>query len=486
MGAYLQRVEWEGSDLPWEIEDLAESPILPPGSERIRLRRDEQYRLSAKIFGTTPRSAEELLPEIGETGIIIPNYKIEGSSHHEQYQYELDHCVVNRVSSKGETLEAGLTTYRAHRKLTPDIGPQAWLTEWYLNAHKGTMLYPRSVQREAKETYSRKREYPEEEVVFDGTWQRAGSRYAFVETPNLAFAVEVVPDELSPEWCRGLSIEYRDEWTGSVPDEETRESIANAVSFIMGRHLIGVGHTSFNNRGSPIEEVLFDPTQPDLVSLCQQGEHPPIRLDKGRPTTLFEDLLRDLVPRYLELADAFELDDVLWGYWLFEELPLGADLPTLATSMEMLKRAWYSSNRSKSRGVYMPKKEFEELLGDELQAVEEKLDGVEYGNRMMNRIRNAFNLGANESMEFFFEELELPIGDSEKSALKARNLMAHGSSALLDRSRDQEMLNNKLAYRTLFNRVLLKLLDYEGEYVDYSAPEWPGRPLEQPLEGRRQ
>jgi hypothetical protein len=43
---------------------------------------------------------------------------------------------------------------------------------------------------------------------------------------------------------------------------------------------------------------------------------------------------------------------------------------------------------------------------------------------------------------------------------------------------------NTLAYRTLFNRIMLKILGYDGAYVDYSTMEWPDRPLGEPLAGR--
>lgn len=73
-----------------------------------------------------------------------------------------------RVSTKGTDLEADLKTYRVRRTASRDRGPRAWLTEWYLNAHDGGLLYPRSVEREFKETYRRDRAYPEEKSVFEG------------------------------------------------------------------------------------------------------------------------------------------------------------------------------------------------------------------------------------------------------------------------------------------------------------------------------
>ncbi len=482
-GAHFHMIEWEGLQGTWGVEDLAESPMLPPGSERVELRRDEQYRIGAKILGTWQGSSGDLLPDLGETGQIIPDHRIEGSSHHGGFRYELDHCVVGRVSTRGTELEADLKTYRVRRTTSRNRGPRAWLTEWYLNAHDRGLLYPRSVEREFKETYRRDRAFPEEKSVFEGRWNRSLGRYAFVETPDLAFAVEPIPKGLGPSWCRSLSIEYRDEW-GGVPEEGTRRSIANAVSFLMGRPLVGVGHTAFDEKGRALEETVLSPMQTDLVATCRRAGHPPVSLDEQRPTDRFEALMSELVPRYLELNGEMDFDNVLWGYWLFEELPLGANLPVLATSVEMLKRTWYASRRSKSRNVYMPKKEFDELLGEELAAVEEKLRGVEYGDRMASRIRNAYNLGANESMEFFLEELGLPIGPTERSAMKARNPMAHGSATLLDESRYQETINDTLSYRTLFNRIILKILGYDGAYIDYSAKEWPERPLDEPLTGR--
>lgn len=195
-GAYLCRIEWEGLQDPWEVEDLADSPVLPAGSERVELRRDEQYRIEAKILGTWEGGSASLLPDLGETGMIIPDYRIEGSSHRGGFSYELDHCVVGRVSTKGTDLEAELKTYRVGRTATRGRGPRAWLTEWYLNAHDKGLLFTRSVERELKETYRRDREYPGETAVFEGQWNQISGHYAFVEMPNLAFALELVPKSL--------------------------------------------------------------------------------------------------------------------------------------------------------------------------------------------------------------------------------------------------------------------------------------------------
>jgi hypothetical protein len=477
--ANLPRIEWEGLANKWEVSELADSPVLPPGSQKIEIWRDEQYKIGAKIVGTPAGSPSDLLLDQGQPGKIIPDYRIEGSSSLGRFFYQLDHCIVNGVSIRWpEQFEGDLKTYRARRAVTREETPRAWLTEWYLNAHDGALLYPRNVQRDLKETYHRKRELPEEDAVFEGNWPASHGRYAYVDTPAASFIVERVPKELGPSWSRNLAIEYREAW-GGIPNEGTRAAIANLVSFVMGRPLVRVGYTAYNARGYAIEEVAVSPLEGDLLDLCRRTEQPPVQLKKGRRADLFERLLRGLVPRYLELNDELNLDDVIWGYWVSDRLPLGADLPTLATSVEILKNSWYSSKKSKSRGVYMPREQFDELLDSELAQIDKKLETVEYGDRMARRIRGAYQLGANESFEIFFEEIGLPIRQTERHAIRARNPMAHGSLDLLDESRHQEMLDAKMAYRTLFNRTFLKLLGYDGAYIDYSAEGWPERQLDQ-------
>lgn len=68
--AYLRGIEWEGLQEPSEVEDLAESPVLPSGSERVELRRDTQHRIEAKILGTWEGGPANMLPDLEETGLI--------------------------------------------------------------------------------------------------------------------------------------------------------------------------------------------------------------------------------------------------------------------------------------------------------------------------------------------------------------------------------------------------------------------------------
>jgi hypothetical protein len=483
-GPNLARIEWEALQDKWEIENVEESPALPQGAEGIVVWRNDQYRIEATVTGTPAGTVGDMLPTYGKLGSLIPDFEIEGSGMRGSVDYKLSHCILGPISIKGmDSFEAGLTTHRVHRTFRQrDLTSPVWLTEWYLNAYRSrSFVYPRVVQRELKEEYRKKRDFLGVDTTFRGQDIGSSSPCAFVETSDVNFIVEPVPDVFGPSWSKCLGIEYREE-LGGIPDADVRDAVAEIVSFVMGRPLIHVGYTSFDKRGMPIEQVAVNPLE-DILHISRRAEQPPIDIDKGRPTDAFETVLRELVPRYLERRSVLNLNNALWGYWLSERSPLGANLPELATSTEILKNAWFESAGSKSRGVYMPKKEFTELLADELAAVEAKLLGVEYGDRMSRRIRNAFNMGVNESLEFFFEEIGLPVGEVEWAAIAARNPMAHGSSELFDASKYDEMLHATFAYRTLFNRIILKLLDYSGTYVDRSVEGWPERALDEPMAG---
>lgn len=195
-GAHQPGTDWEGLRASWTVEDLTDSPILPPGSEKIELWRDEQYGIEAKILGTLYDPTAELLPESGELGVIMPNHRIEGTSHSGIFRYELEHCSVRRASRSSQgILEADLKTSRVRRSTTSERGAQESLIEWYLNAHKGNLLYPRTVRRERKETYRKKTSYPDEETTIEGGGSLTVGGYAYIETPDLSFVLEHAPEE---------------------------------------------------------------------------------------------------------------------------------------------------------------------------------------------------------------------------------------------------------------------------------------------------
>jgi len=201
-----------------------------------------------------------------------------------------------------------------------------------------------------------------------------------------------------------------------------------------------------------VELVSVNPRGNNVVSICEEYELSPIVGYDYEDVKIVEKTFEKLVPRYLEKRDEFALNEVLQRYWIAESLPLGIGIPISHNGIEILVNKWFRSKKSKTHGVYLPKREFEQLLNRDFIAIEKKLLNTQYGDRILNRIKSAFQTGANEKVEFFLEEIGLKIGKLERRVICERNKMIHGSPESSEEAIDKVALLTK-AYKTFFHRV---------------------------------
>ena len=78
---------------------------------------------------------------------------------------------------------------------------------------------------------------------------------------------------------------------------------------------------------------------------------------------------------------------------------------------------------------------------------------------MFVKIENSFQASGKQKVDFFLEELELKMGNVEKEARAHRNKPAHGHLSDDESSLKLRYLTD--AYRTLLNRIILKILNYD-------------------------
>ena len=487
----ISYIEWEHLYGGWKIEKLKWSESLPQGAEKVEVWRDEDYELKAKVVGTIEGTRIDIHPK-GEAGSLIPLFELEGSDNLGILDYVIGSCAVGKILSnewkdkdsdppvigyEAELLFSGVRWSNRH----VNSSETNWLSEWYLNGPRDSFMYRRGSVTRLEEKYQRERNLPDNnEDIFEETKSIAGTSFAFVQTDDLSFLVQQTPKYLCPSWSECLSIEYRPKW-GGIPDAADREAIGTLVGFLVGRELVNVGHTRFAADGRPISQVALRPRKDNLVSLCQQSaELNPVEIDTYESEGGIEPLLTHLISTYLTLKKDLRLNEALRCYWLSQKLPIGLNLPVLSTGIETLASSWFESRRSKTGGVYIPKKEFDVLLKEELETANNKLKVREYGDRISNRLRGAYNMGANDRLRFFFEEIGLPVGEAEWRAVKERNPMAHGSSSVFDGSANEKMTKATSVYQTLFHRIVLKLLGHEGSYIDYGTLGHPIRTIDEP------
>jgi hypothetical protein len=483
-------IEWEDFEHRWKLDTLEQSESLPPGAQKAEVWRNENYGLRAKFSGTTEGSRIDIHPE-GEVGALSPLFEIHGSDERGIIDYKIGPCALREVRSSGvKDRDTGAPTadyeadlYVLGARWTARHGDPAeaeWLSEWYLNGPRLPLMYPRGSGTKLTESYERERGLPgNEEDSFEETKQLGVTRFVFVETDDLSFLVQHSPKSLGPSWSKCLSIEYRPVW-GGIPDSDSREAIAATTSFLMGRELINVGHTRFAADGRPISQVALNPRKGNLVSLCQgEDELNPVEVDAYRSKGGIKPLLEQFVPSYLTLQDELRLTEALRCYWLSREVPIGLNLPVLHAGLETLASSWFDSGRSRSN-VYMQKKDFNALLGAELASAKSKLESHKYGVKILKKLRHAYDMSAKDSLQYFFDDIGLSVGNTERWAIEERHPMAHGAARVFDGTTDKTMIEATRVYQTLFHRIVLKLLGYDGTYIDYGTIGLPIRHISEP------
>jgi len=117
-------------------------------------------------------------------------------------------------------------------------------------------------------------------------------------------------------------------------------------------------------------------------------------------------------------------------------------------------------------------------LAEDFETVAKKLEVLPHGDRMLNRMKGSFQTGANEKIELFLQELGLEIGDLERKSIGERNKMIHRSPGSTDVDMDNSILMTN-TYKTFFHRVILKIMGYQGSYIDYSVLGWPQRQIDE-------
>jgi hypothetical protein len=488
MTYYLNRLEWEILQDDRVIETASEPSFLTDTCEKITLSRDEDYGLTAQVNGRhgvaiTPPDHE------GPPGSTLVPFRILGTDRYGKERYTVEQCYVTKVNQRGisnaeEKYATQSTVHIRCRRVKIEFNRKEeieWTTEWYLNAPDVHDYACRSTKRKYTidhvrtrygddENFGNYRDVVEESNSVDHLVINCGERKCIVHA---------VTEEIGPTWTKRLGIEYRKEF-GWFPEKSDRDAVAEIVGYVFGKHLLNIGSTNYNLMGYPICAYAFSPWV-KARSQSQTSQWPPLRLRPYGTANNVEEQLNRLLPPYLALRDQFGLQEALWRYWIANELPVGASVPLLANGIEIMANAWFANNKSASKGVYMEKGEWDKILACCVQDIKRSLGVIEYADRILSRIRNSFQMGANDRLEVFFKEIGLKLGQPELDAIKARNKMIHASIGVSGEE-IKSAIRHTHAYRTLFHRVFLRLLGFDGKYVDYSSIGWVERQIDEPTD----
>ncbi|AAM05982.1 hypothetical protein [Methanosarcina acetivorans] len=496
MKKYIKNYEWELLQDNLKIDDLkiddlkidgtCPSSYIPENIKNVEIYRDDLYNLNVLLTATEDSKSDKRTLVADKMGKIFTTNisRFRGSQ-----EIELKNCYISsvkRISTKNSFVEeVNLIIPIGEVKIKKKSNTEPiFLIDWYLNGPE-QHVFPRFTNREITLNYERIRKSTNGSDIcfkFNEPLSQGSLDFAYINTGNVKFLISKVNTDFGPSWSKNIGIEFRTEY-GIIPDLEQRKVISEIISFIFGKQLIHVGYTVYGANGEILEQYSASPHIDNLIYLCQKPNESPIYLKLNTAFNI-ENILNKLIPNYLILRDELNLEKALLLYWTALNTPIGIDLPIYSSALELIVNSWFKSTKSKIKGLYMEKQEFERLLSEELSKIEEILMSKEFGVAIANKMKNSNQMSVSDRFTYFFKEIDLKVGDIENKAIKARNPSAHGSAKWNDESFEKMNINAQ-AYKTLLNRVILKLLDYEEYYIDWSTHNSSPKKIDVPLGGRR-
>lgn len=355
------------------------------------------------------------------------------------------------------------------------------IKEWILNGSKsGLYFYVNSkfeyrVEGSVSGIYGDLK-FPIKEELEEQEYNGSFIHFKYKDT---AFDIHFVGNEYGPSWSTNLSISYFDDY-GRIPSVEERKQIREYLSFFIGKRLMYVGEASFDKNGNQIGFIMEYPRTRgfDIKKECMSGAKAPIRTDMSVVEKYFDSVQKYIEP-FSELYEKLDFASFFSAYWYAKDIIQPMDLPILSAALENLKRKWYEEVDANPEILLMDKKDFTKRIKPIKKLVETQFVGTEYAERMKKTVERMNSMSVSEQLTHFFEGINMVIGKSEKEALHARNFSAHGSFGGKNVDYEEQFMISQV-YGCIMVRAILKLLKYDGNYIDYGTLGYPEKNINCP------
>lgn len=473
-------------DLDPTICSINGLPFTLPGLTKIFLWRDETYTLKGEITGRSSlKNVRSLYSKVNSQGckgevlslhtvIIVPypgkSYTVRGfyisGSTISTNNYSIKFSA-HSIESSWETIYLNKFKDVVEFKDTPHI-----FNEWCVNAPSNeeiNLCLGRDTAREIKIICKESNEGLEKiyEDIIEKS-QAIGDHFMFLYKGfkiRVRFLTSQTPDIKSNK----INIEYLSK-TDQIPCQETRKIVIEFLSFTFGRQLMSIGSSTYINTEFGMKQTSYTsncPWSKALAGLAREPSYPPIDFKLGlRDASLdekgiindstinIEDFTNNFILSYEKERSSSCLVDLLWGLWSAELLPSREQLLLYSAAFEVVTKKFLES-----------------------RTVDPKLI-----DNIRNQIENFNQMSVNQRNKLFLSEIGIKLSKREKSAMNKRHSVAHGDLSVLsqrnDENRHRDILDSN-CYRTLLHRIFLKILGYNGYYIDYGTLDFPSKKMEE-------
>ena len=470
---YYNEIEWENlqeekrfTSGKWNFE----FPFEMPKIKHVLIKRDESYNILINIECEMNRKLPNEIKENLYTNKIRGKYSSEG--------YVLKNCHLFEQITSVENSHGIFTLKLTVTSILFDSGVNsevAWIKEWYLNGPHNHRIFHRTTTFSKKEIYNKELHNPVPELqtvkpfkIETNHVSSTHRNYMFCKlNDDENIIISLVPDEMKPDWSDNICLQYSSK--KHMDDINLRRDIENIISFIFGRKLIKIAESHYDINGNKIKETMIDPfinNNLDIKNICESSDNFPIPIyDYSRDSS--ESIMTNMINSFISKKETLDFTSMFINYWSSTFLPSESRIILLAASLESLMNKWFDSINSKRSTVIIEKSKYKQLIKDIRPVFLETFEGH---TQIINNFNQLNILSINKSIELFFEEINLEMGDIEKNALYSRNDPVHGND--IDHDTFSDLMIYVEIYRIILNRVILKLLDYNGDYIlnNFVAP----------------
>ncbi|MDO7391100.1 hypothetical protein Q5X44_12230 [Acinetobacter baumannii] len=263
-------------------------------------------------------------------------------------------------------------------------------------------------------------------------------------------------------------------------DEEVKEKIREALSFLFGRKLIFIGSSKFTLDAFLIgykaitpyfisDNIFSEPSNPP----CNYFDRPE---EDSIPIFNYK-FIEAFITKFVDEYENKNIQHIMWMYWHSLYAPIHSAAGSLGAIIEFILSTVDIEKNLINKTTFTP---FRRKVIEDFQAfyTENGIEDEEVKRIMINKINDLNKLPIAKMTERSFQRLGITISDFEKSLWQRRHDSAHGN--LTDGDIDS-LIREVSAFTSVCNRTILKYLNLSDNYIDYYNYDYPVKNIDDPL-----
>ena len=249
---------------------------------------------------------------------------------------------------------------------------------------------------------------------------------------------------------------------------EIVEELLPALTFLCGCPVYIAEEELWSTEGVLLERISHSGSERSRLS---PSPMPPIPFTSDFAV---EDMFSRLLTKYREVKrTGLLIDQALHHLATAMSVPSEARFALLAVAFETLASSFArkEAGDQEASAKYLPKTEYRKVMQPLLRDLKKALSGKlpsEDLKALQGKLWGANNRAMGDRAKLLLTSLGIAQDDRVAPLLELRNSAIHEGTLSRKRPPDlQEVINFEEGMRTLLNKCVLRLLDYEGPFVDY-------------------